>query len=202
MNSYLYLISSDHRVMRGGANTTPLRSLSASSPRISTPPANAPSTLSSPGGLPSFSTININRTPSPLSDGGDTASEEVAALSNKLIKAINHQTMLDDSLTATRHELEMARAEIAKLKAAAQEHEQAMKNMVERKDMETEHERFLSRIKEERSQRSKAENDKKSIEQELEHLTTALFEEANKVGFGRRSCGDKRTIMFGANTVG
>lgn len=78
--------------------------------------------------------------------------------------------------------MEQAKAEIRKLRAAAVEHEQAMKNMVERKDMETEHERFLSRIKEERFQRSKAENDKKSIEQELEHLTTALFEEANKVG--------------------
>jgi len=44
-------------------------------------------------------------------------SEEVATLSTKLINAINHQTFLDDTLSATRHELEAAKERIRELEA-------------------------------------------------------------------------------------
>ncbi|KAI5801382.1 hypothetical protein DFH27DRAFT_525046 [Peziza echinospora] len=167
----------------------------------------------SPSGIAGFSTITINRHPSsspstgssgggggdgnsaahqPLSHSGNSSrdsspasdlNEEVATLSNKLIKAINHQTLLDDSLTSTRHELELSRARIKQLEAVARDHEQMMAKglLVDRKDMETEHEQFMKRLKNEQTQRSKAERDKKTIEQELEHLTSALFEEANKM---------------------
>lgn len=188
--------------MRGRSTTnsssiaSSLRSISTGSPK--TP---IPTTPGSPG-IAGFSTITINRqngiSPGASNDGskGDASSEqtargatadlnqEVAALSNKLIKAINHQTLLDDSLTATKHELELSKARIRQLEAVTKDHEQMMANglLVDRKDMETEHEQFMKRITEEKSQRSKAERDKKTIEQELEHLTTALFEEANKVG--------------------
>lgn len=108
---------------------------------------------------------------------------EVAALSNKLISAINHQTQLDDSLASTKHELEISKAKIKQLEAVAKEHADMMANglLVEKKDVETETMQLMNRLKEERTQRGKAEKDKRNIEQELETLTTALFDEANKV---------------------
>lgn len=108
---------------------------------------------------------------------------EVAALSNKLISAINHQTQLDDSLASTKHELEISRARIKHLEVAAKEHMDMVSKglLVERKDVEVETQQLMNRLKEERAQRGKAEKDKRNIEQELETLTTALFDEANKV---------------------
>lgn len=108
---------------------------------------------------------------------------EVAALSNKLISAINHQTKLDDSLASTKHELEISRARIKHLELMAKEHMDMMAKglLVEKKDVETETQQLVNRLKEERTQRGKAEKDKRNIEQELETLTTALFDEANKV---------------------
>lgn len=53
--------------------------------------------------------------------------------------------------------------------------------LVEKKAVETETQRLMTRLKEEAAQRGQAEKDKRHIEQELENLTTALFDEANKV---------------------
>ncbi|KAF8242492.1 hypothetical protein K440DRAFT_478094, partial [Wilcoxina mikolae CBS 423.85] len=108
---------------------------------------------------------------------------EVAALSNKLISAINHQTKLDDSLSATKHELELSKTRIRQLEAVAKEHADMMAKglLVERKEVETETQRLMNRLKEESMQRGQAEKDKRHIEQELENLTTALFDEANKM---------------------
>jgi chromosome segregation ATPase len=109
---------------------------------------------------------------------------EVAALSEKLINSINHQTQLDDLLASTRHELEQAQQRIRELEAAKQEHADMVANglLVERKDVEAETNKLMRTISEERKQRGEAEKEKKSMEQELETLTTALFEEANQVG--------------------
>lgn len=121
--------------------------------------------------------------------GGEDANlnREVAALSNKLISAINHQTQLDDSLASTKHELEISKARIKQLEAVAKEHADMMAKglLVEKKDVETETLQLMNRLKEERTQRGKAEKDKRNIEQELETLTTALFDEANKVDLPR-----------------
>ena len=120
------------------------------------------------------------RTPSPHPE----LNNEVAALSEKLINSINHQTELDDLLSSTRHELEQAQQRIRELEAAKQEHADMVANglLVERKDVETETNKLMRTISEERKQRGDAEKEKKSMEQELETLTTALFEEANQVG--------------------
>jgi len=87
------------------------------------------------------------------SDGSDL-NKEVAALSEKLIHAINHQTKLD-------HELEVSKLRIQQLEEVAREH--------------------ADKMAKESMQRGQAEKDKRHIEQELENLTTALFDEANKV---------------------
>lgn len=110
-------------------------------------------------------------------------SSEVTALSNKLINAINYQTNLDDSLAATRLELEASRDRIRQLEDVNREHEEMIADgtLVRRTEVEGENEKFKEMLEEEKRQRAAVEKEKKSIEQELENLTTALFEEANQV---------------------
>lgn len=108
---------------------------------------------------------------------------EVAALSNKLISAINHQTTLEDTVAATRHELEDSKARIQKLEAEKQEHKDQLAGglLLKKVDVDNETAKLLETLAEERSQKRQVEKDKKGIEQELENLTAALFEEANEV---------------------
>lgn len=124
---------------------------------------------------------------SPASDA-DTShhpdlDDEVATLSTKLINAINHQTTLDDTLTATRQELERAREQIRHLEEqnASQREMLAGDIWVRRKVVEEEKKTILLRVTNERKLREDVEKEKKKIEQELENLTTALFEEANNM---------------------
>lgn len=110
-------------------------------------------------------------------------SNEVAALSNKLIHAINHQTDLDDTLSETRHQLEAAQERIRHLEHADREHRSMIDNriLVRWEDVENDTLRLRMSLADERKLRVQAEKEKKEIEQELETLTTALFEEANQV---------------------
>jgi DNA repair exonuclease SbcCD ATPase subunit len=117
-------------------------------------------------------------------------SQEVATLSTKLINAINHQTVLDDTLSATRHELESARETIRELEAQVASQREVLagdvwirrSNLdVEKKAMQAEKKVIQAKLAEETAKRVETEKEKKKIEQELENLTTALFEEANKM---------------------
>ncbi|KAK3337516.1 hypothetical protein B0T19DRAFT_77049 [Cercophora scortea] len=109
--------------------------------------------------------------------------EEVATLSTKLINAINHQTTLDDTLSATRVELDNSRERIRQLEQQIEEQREILAGdvWVRRKAVEAEKTALLARIAEEKKARLEVELQKKKIEQELENLTTALFEEANKM---------------------
>lgn len=111
-------------------------------------------------------------------------SSEVAALSNKLINAINHQTNLDDTLSATRHELAASQERVRQLEAALKEHRDLVINgvLVRRTEIEDKTVKLMANLADEKKQRGVVEKDKRGIEQELEMLTTALFEEANQVG--------------------
>lgn len=117
--------------------------------------------------------------PSPHPD----LSNEVATLSNKLINAINHQTNLDDTLSATRHELEAARERIRQLEQEAKDHtDQIARGLLIRSNVvHAERNNLLKSLAEEKGHREEMEREKKRIEQELENLAQALFEEANKV---------------------
>lgn len=110
-------------------------------------------------------------------------SNEVAALSNKLINAINNQTSLDDTLAETRQELENSRRRVQELEAEAKIREDQIANgeLVRWADVEEDHKKMATTLAEEKNKRGVAEKEKKNIEQELENLTAALFEEANKV---------------------
>ncbi|KAH8662038.1 hypothetical protein BX600DRAFT_308887 [Xylariales sp. PMI_506] len=109
--------------------------------------------------------------------------DEVATLSTKLINAINHQTTLDDTLGSTRHELELAKDKVRELeeKLSRQQEYISGSMWVKRATVESEKAKLLLRVAEEKRQRTEVEKDKKKIEQELENLTAALFEEANKM---------------------
>lgn len=142
-----------------------------------------PDTLSTlPDPRSSHSSPDISRTNSATLHHPDL-SNEVATLSNKLINAINHQTNLDDTLSATRHELAASQDHVRQLEAALQEHRDLVLNgvLVRKTDVEDKTSTLLASLADEKKQRGVVEKDKKGIEQELETLTTALFEEANQV---------------------
>ncbi|KAM0355638.1 hypothetical protein ACHAPU_000023 [Fusarium lateritium] len=131
-----------------------------------------------------------SRAISPANDSGIATpshhpdlNDEVATLSNKLINAINHQTTLDDSLSAARHELDTARDRIRNLETqnAAQREMLTGDVWVRKHTVEDEKKVWQSKVAAERQKRLDTEMEKKKIEQELENLTAALFEEANKM---------------------
>ncbi|KAI1501628.1 hypothetical protein F5X99DRAFT_193950 [Biscogniauxia marginata] len=137
------------------------------------------------------STIPDPRIPASPANGRSTPApqhhpdldQEVAALSTKLINAINHQTSLDDTLSATRQELSASRERVAELEALVARQTEILSGdvWIRRKTAESEKSKLLERIVEEKRLRLEVEKDKRKIEQELETLTVSLFEEANKM---------------------
>lgn len=137
------------------------------------------------------------RTPSPVqrseshesnghleADGEDykpNLSQEVAMLSTKLVNAINYQTNLDDSLQATRHELDMVKQENARIRAEKQSLDDAIKNgfLVRKSYVDETLGKMRAELAKEKAAREEAEKVRKETENELENLTSALFEEAN-----------------------
>ena len=108
---------------------------------------------------------------------------EVAALSTKLINALNHQTTLDDTLSATRQELETSHARIRELEQLVAQQQETLSGdvWVKRSSVEEEKNKLLRRLIDEKRQRAEVEKGKRKIEQELETLTVSLFEEANRM---------------------
>jgi hypothetical protein len=109
--------------------------------------------------------------------------QEVAALSTKLVNAINHQTTLDDTLSATRQELDASKERIHELEALVAQQQETLSGdiWVRRKSVEGEKSKLLALVEKEKYQRMEVEKEKRKIEQELETLTVSLFEEANKM---------------------
>ncbi len=108
---------------------------------------------------------------------------ELASLSNKLIRAINHQTDLDDTLAQTRHELTIARQRVEQLETITNDHQAllATGELIYREEAERQKVQLMDHLAHEQKERGVMEKDKRGMEQELESLTTALFEEANQV---------------------
>lgn len=128
------------------------------------------------------STTDLSRSDSSSSRHPDLNSE-VAALSDKLINAINHQTSLDDTLAQTRQELEASRARIAQLEAEAREYEEklARGDLIAKESVEEQNSKLWAELLEERRQKTQLQQEKRGIESELENLTASLFDEANKM---------------------
>lgn len=155
-------------------------------------PANS---SSNPEDLPesSFSTIKDPRLANSPEDSESSSSpsrhpdlnDEVAALSVKLVQAINNQTTLDDDLVAARQELENAQARIQSLEVENGKYRRDVDQqvLIRKADADYEISCLQASLAEEKAQRAHIEKGKKTIEQELETLTAALFEEANKVKY-------------------
>ncbi|KIW89993.1 uncharacterized protein Z519_09423 [Cladophialophora bantiana CBS 173.52] len=128
------------------------------------------------------STSDLSRSNSAPSKHPDV-NAEVAALSDKLISAINHQTTLDDTLTQTRQELEASRARIAKLEAEAKAYEEKISrgDLLPREKVDEQKDKLTAELVEEKKQRAQVLQEKRGIETELETLTASLFDEANKM---------------------
>ncbi|KAI9927976.1 rab guanine nucleotide exchange factor S2 [Aspergillus wentii] len=124
----------------------------------------------------------VSESSSPPSHHPDL-NDEVAALSLKLVQAINNQTNLDDTLVATRQELEHAQSNIQTLELENEKYRRDIDQevVVRKADVDREIQRLNAALAEEKAQRALVEKGKKTIEQELETLTAALFEEANKM---------------------
>ncbi|KAK4543443.1 hypothetical protein LTR36_005586 [Oleoguttula mirabilis] len=165
---------------------------SSSSPHIHQPgAAENMATVAMPLRREEHTTDMDTRTPSPTQSSGSTdsaadtykpdLSAEVAMLSTKLVNAINYQTNLDDSLQQTRHELESARKELARVRAQKKETDDMITNgvLVRKAHVDITMAKLREELAVERSAREAAEKAKKETEGELEMLTTALFEEAN-----------------------
>ncbi|KAL4885033.1 hypothetical protein BJY04DRAFT_158303 [Aspergillus karnatakaensis] len=137
------------------------------------------STLRDPRLLHSAGSSESSAPPSHHPDLND----EVATLSSKLVQAINNQTKLDDTLVATRQELEQAQEKVRALESENHKYRRDLDDrvLVRKAEYENELMRLKASLAEEKAQRMLAEKEKKGIEQELETLTAALFEEANKM---------------------
>ncbi|ETI23957.1 hypothetical protein G647_05764 [Cladophialophora carrionii CBS 160.54] len=128
------------------------------------------------------SASDISRSASSSSKHADV-NPEVAALSDKLISAINHQTTLDDTLAQTRQELEASRARIAKLEAEAKAYEERISRgeLLPKAKLDEDKDRLIAELAEEKKQKAQVLQEKRGIESELETLTASLFDEANKM---------------------
>ncbi|KAJ5930648.1 hypothetical protein N7466_006141 [Penicillium verhagenii] len=127
--------------------------------------------------------IKAEVSPSTSSTHHPDLSNEVAALSVKLIQAINNQTHLDDSLGATRQELELAQGKVQALEFQNEKYRRDIddKVYIKKSDSDREILQLRTALTEERTQRMTVEKGKKQIEQELEALTADLFQEANRM---------------------
>ncbi|KAJ5772149.1 hypothetical protein N7520_002678 [Penicillium odoratum] len=127
--------------------------------------------------------IKAEVSPSTSSTHHPDLSNEVAALSVKLIQAINNQTQLDDSLGATRQELEQAQGKVQALEFQNEKYRRDIDEQVYIKKSDSDREilQLRTALAEERTQRAIVEKGKKTIEQELEALTADLFQEANRM---------------------
>ncbi|KAB8290542.1 hypothetical protein EYC80_010967 [Monilinia laxa] len=118
-----------------------------------------------------------SRVSSPTVDPPVASQEQYQELSNA------HLTEEVTTLSATRHELETARERNKQLERENREHKALVSSgvLIRSSVAEAEKAKLVAALIEEKNKRREVEKDKKSIELELENLTTALFEEANKM---------------------
>ena len=126
------------------------------------------------------STSDLSRTGSNSSKHPEL-SNEVSALSDKLISAIDHNTSLDEQLAATKRELEASRVRIAKLEEESKARDEKLSNgeLLTRENAKDLSSKMAAELEEERKQKVAVLQEKRGIEGELETLTATLFDQAN-----------------------
>lgn len=154
-------------------------------PRSKSPPARLQSPFASSNNNHSSNNKNNNHNHHlPKSNGNNSTnnsnnrstSGEITALSDKLMHSINDQTKLDERLQLSRRQLQTYQRRVSEY-----ERDIADGVLVRRGAAEEENASLRQMLEQERNERVAVEKDKREIELELENLTAALFEEANKV---------------------
>jgi Rab guanine nucleotide exchange factor SEC2 len=128
------------------------------------------------------STSDLSRTGSNSSKHPDI-SNEVSALSDKLVSAIEHNTSLDEQLATTKRELEASRARIAELEADTKAHEEKLSSgeLLTQENANSLNNKLALELEDEKREKANVLQEKRGIEGELETLTASLFEQANKM---------------------
>lgn len=108
---------------------------------------------------------------------------QVTGLNNKLVKSFERMADLEDDLSESQDRVHVMSKQITELEKEREEHLAALNTglLVEKAHVSTEMQRMMDRVIEETAQRGKAESDKKRIEEELDELSSSLFNEANKM---------------------
>ncbi|KAF9901935.1 rab guanine nucleotide exchange factor S2 [Linnemannia zychae] len=104
------------------------------------------------------------------------------SLSSKLVESTEGRMDLDQQLTITQMELQVAQKEIKVLQASQKHYEQLLSmissgQLIERKDVQP----VIENLAYESQRRSQIESSKLKLESELEDLSKSLFEEANRM---------------------
>lgn len=172
MNAWIH-----HGAFLGAGAPSHSRSVSLGPPRTTESPRD---NLSKARSFSHLRTMSSADSPSSIRSDENA---EVAALNDKLVKAINHQTNLDDTLAQTRQELEASKARIAKLEAEAKAYEEriARGELLTKESVDENNNKLSAELAEEKKQRAFVLQEKRGIESELESLTASLFDEANKM---------------------
>ena len=121
-------------------------------------------------------------------------SDEVAALSQKLVHAINLQTTLDDTLSQTRLNLALANARIEELESTVARQKETLESdiWIRKSNVEPEKELLRARIREVKRQRDSVEAEKQQIESELATLSTEAIAEGQKMVISEREKAKER----------
>lgn len=172
---------SPHNTLSKARSTTDLNAVAAQNHRLDNAQEPSFRTLADPRKA-SMTDLSKSGSRSP-SERHPDLSNEVSALSDKLVSAIEHNSVLDEKLSESRRELAEFKARIAKLEAEAKEHEERKTRgeFMSKKDVEDFNSSLTSNLAEEKRQRTSAQQEKRKIESELENLTASLFDEANKM---------------------
>ncbi|KAG0268809.1 rab guanine nucleotide exchange factor S2 [Linnemannia exigua] len=104
------------------------------------------------------------------------------SLSSKLVESTEGRMDLDQQLTITQMELQVAQKEIKVLQASQKHYEQLLAmissgQLIEKKDVQP----VIENLAYESQRRSQIESSKLKLESELEDLSKSLFEEANRM---------------------
>ena len=151
--------------------------------------------------------VNLSTIPDPRSDDAPPTfpsapvtphhpdlSDEVAALSQKLVHAINLQTTLDDTLSQTRLNLAMANARIEELESTVAKQKETLESdvWIRKSSVEPEKELLRARIREIKKQRDSLDAEKQQIENELATLATEAIAEGQKMVVSEREQAKER----------
>ncbi|KAJ2906020.1 hypothetical protein MKZ38_003503 [Zalerion maritima] len=132
---------------------------------------------------PRIRNVTPSQGPRPQTPHHPDLSNEVAALSQKLVHAINLQTSLDDTLSETRHDLGLARKRIQDLEGIVASQKATLDGdvWIRRTTVEPEKELLRQRIRDVRREMAASEAETKRMRDELADYSTKVMASAQEM---------------------